>query len=263
MFAGMRDMVRFQGRVRRLPALYAISLWAADIIEFVGTLVLLFVYSAIAKVGAGTANQDAVSEELGSALFGGDVSKAILDALFGPGTLLVVGAIIFVVASYFGRASDEKFKMRQRCPRVEDTSNVSKHQKLVDVVVLILTIIHVLPALAVSILLIPEVINGGAPAPGDPWYMSRFGSLLAIIIFGTYAFSGIASAIFVLMRKRWAYHALFYFYVFTVAITIIDSRLLGATGLGKAVFVMPALALWLLIRHLKVGLSISRQCHRV
>lgn len=59
MFAGMRDMVRFQGRVRRLPALYAISLWAAGIIEFVGTLVLLFVYSAIAKVGAGTANQDA------------------------------------------------------------------------------------------------------------------------------------------------------------------------------------------------------------
>lgn len=125
MFAGMRDMVRFQGRVRRLPALYAISLWAAGIIEFVGTLVLLFVYSAIAKVGAGTANQDAVSEELGSALFGGDVSKAILDALFGPGTLLVVGAIVFVVASYFGRASDEKFKMRQRCPRIEDTSAVS------------------------------------------------------------------------------------------------------------------------------------------
>ena len=169
-----------------------------------------------------------------------------------------MGAIIFVVASYFGRASDEKFKMRQRFPRVEGTSDVSKYQKLVAVVVLSLTIIHVLPALAVSIVLIPEVINGGAPAPGDPWYMSRFGSLLAVIIFGTYAFSGIASAIFVLMRKRWAYHALFYFYVFTVAITIIDSRLLGATGLGKAVFVMPALALWLLIRHLKAGLSISR-----
>ena len=258
MFAGLRDMVRFQGRVRRLPALYAISLWAAGIIEFFGTLVLLFVYSAIAKVGAGTANQDAVSEELGSALFGGDVSKAILDALFGPGTLLVVGAIVFVVASYFGRASDEKFKMRQSGPRVEDNSGVLKYQKLVDVVILVLTIIHVLPTLAVSIVLIPEVINGGAPAPGDPWYMSRFGSLLAIIIFGTYAFSGIVSAIFVLMRKRWAYHALFYFYVFTVAITIIDSRLLGATGLGKAVFVMPALALWPLIRDLKVGLSISR-----
>lgn len=41
MFASMRDMVRFQGQVRRLPALYAISLWAAGIIEFVGTLVAL------------------------------------------------------------------------------------------------------------------------------------------------------------------------------------------------------------------------------
>ena len=92
--------------------------------------------------------------------------------------------------------------MRQRYPRIEGTSDVSKYQKLVDIVVLILTIIHVLPALAVSIVLIPEVINGGAPASGDPWYMSRFGSLVAIIIFGTYAFSGIASAIFVLMRKR-------------------------------------------------------------
>lgn len=39
---------------------------------------------------------------------------------------------------------------------------------------------------------------------------------------------------------------------------MMDSRLLGVTGLGKAVFVMPALALWPLIRHLNVGISISR-----
>ena len=39
---------------------------------------------------------------------------------------------------------------------------------------------------------------------------------------------------------------------------MMDSRLLGVTGLGKAVFVMPALALWPLIRHLKVGISMSR-----
>ena len=258
MLTRMRDLVRFQGRVRRLPALYAISLWAAGVIEFVGALVLLFVYSAISKAGAETTNQDAVYEELSSSLFGGEVAKTILNALLVPGTLLVVGGIVFAIASYIGRASDEKFKMRQRYPRVEDTSDVSKYQKLVDVVILVLTIIHALPALAVSIVLIPEIVNGGAPAPGDPWYMSRFGSLLAAIIFGTYAFFGIASAILVLLRKRWAYHALFYFYLFTVSVVMMDSRLLGATGLGKAVFVMPVLALWPLVRNLKVGISVSR-----
>lgn len=258
MLTGMRDMVRFQGRVRRLPVLYAISLWAAGVIEFVGALVLLFVYSAISKGGVGTTNQDAVNEELGSSLFGGKITETILNALFGPGTLLVVGAIVFAIALHVGRASDEKFQMRQRYPRGEDTSDVSKYQKLVDVVILVLTIIHALPALAVSIALIPEIVNGGAPAPGDPWYMSRYGSLLAVIIFGAYASAGIASAILVLLRKRWAYHVLFCFYLFTVAIVMMDSRLLGVTGLGKAVFVMPALALWPLIRHLKVGISMSR-----
>lgn len=155
------------------------SLWAAGVIEFVGALVLLFVYSAISKGGAGTTNQDAVNEELGSSLFGGEIAETILNAIFGPGTLLVVGAIVFAIALYVGRASDEKFQMHQRYPRVADTSDVSKYQRLVDVVILILTIIHALPALAVSIGLIPEIVNGGVPAPGDPWYMSRYGSLLA------------------------------------------------------------------------------------
>lgn len=91
MLTRMRDLVRFQGRVRRLPALYAISLWAAGVIEFVGALVLLFVYSAISKAGAETTNQDAVYEELSSSLFGGEVAKTILNALLVPGTLLVVG----------------------------------------------------------------------------------------------------------------------------------------------------------------------------
>lgn len=91
MLTRMRDLIRFQGRVRRLPALYAISLWAAGVIEFVGALVLLFVYSAISKAGAETTNQDAVYEELSSSLFGGEVAKTILNALLVPGTLLVVG----------------------------------------------------------------------------------------------------------------------------------------------------------------------------
>lgn len=250
-------MARFQGRVRRLPVLYAVSLWIAGIIETVGAFMLLFAYSAIAKFTPDVASQNEVVEDLSWSLFGGAITKPILNALFGPGTLFVVGVIVFVVALYFGRASDEKFEMRQMASLVEDASTAKK-QKLVDIAILVLTIIHVLPTLAVSIVLIPEVFNGGPPAPGDPWYMSRWGSLLAVVIFGVYACFGVGSAVFMFLRKRWAYHLLFYFYVFTEVIMISNGDLVRVSGLGKGAFIMPVLALWPLIRHLKIGISISK-----
>lgn len=258
MLTDVRDRGRFQGRVRRLPVLYAASLWIAGIIETVGAFVLLFAYSAISAVTPDVASQDRVSEELSWSLFGGTFVKHILSALFGPGTLFVVGVIVFVVALHFGRASDEKFEMRQMTPLVEDASATAKKQKLVDIAILVLTIIHVLPTLALSVVLIPEIFNGGAPAPGDPWYMSRWGSLFAVVIFGFYACVGIGSAVFMLLRKRWAYHFLFYFYVFTVVIMISDGDLVRVSGLENGAFIMPALALWPLVRHLKVGISISK-----
>lgn len=164
-----------------------------------------------------------------------------------------------MVALYFGRASDEKFEMRQMSSVVEDASATTKKQKLVDIAILVLTIIHVLPALAVSVVLFPEIFNGGAPAPGVPWYMSRWASLVAFVIYGFYACVGIVSAVFMFLRKRWAYHLLFYFYVFAVVIMISYGDLVrGVSGLGKGAFIMPVLALWPFIRHLKVGISISK-----
>lgn len=258
MLVGVRDAVRFQGRVRRLPVLYAASLWIAGIIETIGAFVMLFAYSVISRITPDVASQDQVFEELSWSLFGGTIGKQILNALFGPGTLFVVGVIVFVAALHFGRASDEKFEMRQMNSVVEDASATAKKQKLVDIAILVLTIIHMLPTLVLFIVLIPEIFNGGAPAPGDPWYMSRWGSLFAVVIFGFYACVGIGSAIFMLLRKRWAYHFLFYFYVFTVVIMISDGDLVRASGLGKVAFIMPAVALWPLIRHLKVGISIAK-----
>lgn len=258
MLVGVRDAVRFQGRVRRLPVLYAASLWIAGIIETIGAFVMLFAYSAISRITPDVASQDQVFEELSWSLFGGTIGKNILNALFGPGTLFVVGVIVFVVALHFGRASDEKFEMRQMNSVVEDASATAKKQKLVDIAILVLTIIHVLPVLVLFVVLIPEIFNGGAPAPGDPWYMSRWGSLFAVVIFGFYACVGVGSAVLMLLRKRWAYHFLFYFYVFTVVIMISDGDLVRVSGLGKVAFIMPAVALWPLIRHLRVGISIAK-----
>lgn len=76
MLTGMRDMVRFQGRVRRLPVLYAVSLFIAGIIETIGVFVMLFAHSAISAVTPDVASHDRVSAELGLSLVGGDVRKA-------------------------------------------------------------------------------------------------------------------------------------------------------------------------------------------
>lgn len=258
MIAGVRDAVRFQGRVRRLPVLYAINLWVAGVIETVGAFVLLFSYSVIAGPEA---TDEAMDGGLGDAAFsivGGDVMKVFTDAVLGPGTLLVVGIVVFVAAWHFGSASDEKFMLRQMSLRAENPYAAEKKQKLVDIAILVLTIIHVLPTLALSVVLIPEAINGGAPAPGEPWYMSGSGALLAVAVFGAYAWFGIVAAVLTLLRKRWAYHLLLYYYVFTLAIVIAQGDLVRASLLGKAVYVMPLIALWPLVRHLKVGVSISK-----
>ena len=258
MFASIRERVRFQGQVQRLPTLYAVSLFLGAVIEFVGIFLVYLIGSMAALATEDQARIEMILGDAGMSLAARFMTKSLLNMVMRPGVLLAIGVVVYLLAVHFGQSSDRKFYERATKQREQDQSSRSKKRIWADSAVFILTLIHLSPVALALGDTAPGIFTAGDPAPDAPWYESSLGYLFATAVFGGYVFFGLVFAVFMLLRKRWATYGLFLFFVFTVCLTLSNRNWEYVSGLTGVVYVMPFVTLWIVIREMKLGVAISK-----